>query len=202
MDVVIVDYGSGNLRSAQRALERVGAQVTVTNDMARAARADAVVIPGVGAFSACMSGIRACGAETMLRQRVRDHAPILGICVGLQVLFTEGVEGGSHTPGIDVLPGVVEPLEAPVLPHMGWDTVTVPDASIIFRGIADERFSFVHSFAIRAWADVPGIVSTTTYGDTFVAAVEHGSITATQFHPEKSGAAGLLLLENWLHSLQ
>jgi imidazole glycerol-phosphate synthase subunit HisH len=202
MDVVIVDYGSGNLRSAQRALEHVGAQVEVTDDIQRATRADAVVVPGVGAFTACMTGIRERGVDAMLRERVARSAPVLGICVGLQVLFDRGVEHGITTPGIGLLPGVVDQLEAPVLPHMGWDTVEIGQESRLFAGLAGQRFSYVHSYAVRDWHAITGVVTTCTYGEPFVAAVEQGTLMATQFHPEKSGDAGLHLLENWLQTLQ
>jgi len=202
MDVVIVDYGSGNLRSAQRALERVGATVVVTRDMARAESADAVVVPGVGAFAACMAGITGLGADRMVSERVKQQAPVLGICVGFQVLFDSGVEHGIQTPGIGVLPGTVELLPAPVLPHMGWNTVEVGPGSALFRGLEKERMSFVHSYAVLDWQAIPGIITTCTYGVPFVAAVECGSLTATQFHPEKSGDAGLALLENWLQTVQ
>lgn len=202
MDVVVVDYGSGNLRSAQRALEYVGATVEVTSDVQRALLAGAVVVPGVGAFGACMAGIRELGIDTMLRERISRAAPVLGICVGLQVLFDEGVEHGITTSGIGILTGVVSQLNAPVLPHMGWDTVAVGEGSRLFAGIAGERFSYVHSYAVRDWQQVPGVITTCTYGDEFVAAVERGCLVATQFHPEKSGEAGLHLLENWLQTLQ
>jgi imidazole glycerol-phosphate synthase subunit HisH len=202
MDVVIVDYGSGNLRSAQRALEKVGASVEVTSDMTRARSADGVVVPGVGAFASCMAGITALGADHMVRERVAHQAPVLGICVGFQVLFESGVEHGVRTEGIGVLPGVVERLSAPVLPHMGWNTVEVGEGSAVFRGIERERMSFVHSYAVRDWPSVPGVITTCTYGSSFVAAVEWQALTATQFHPEKSGEAGLALLKNWLASVQ
>lgn len=202
MNVVIVDYGSGNLRSAQRALEHVGATVEVTQDIQLAERADAVVVPGVGAFAACMAGIRERGVDVMLRDRVARSAPVLGICVGMQVMFEQGVEHGITTAGIGIFPGVVDQLHAPVLPHMGWDTVDVGHGSQLFAGLAGERFSYVHSYAVRDWHTLTGVVTTCTYGETFVAAVEAGSVMATQFHPEKSGDAGLQLLENWLQTLQ
>jgi glutamine amidotransferase len=198
-DVVVLDYGSGNLRSAQRALERVGATVSVTADPDAAAAADGLVVPGVGAFAACMTGLAAVGAGPVVVERVRAARPVLGICVGMQVLFEAGVEHGVESAGLGVLPGRVEPLHAPVLPHMGWNTVDAPAGSTLFAGLpADTRFYFVHSYAAR---DTDGVVARTEHGEPFVAAVENGPVSATQFHPEKSGDAGATLLENWLATL-
>jgi glutamine amidotransferase len=196
--VVVLDYGSGNLRSAERALAQVGAAVTVTGDAAVAADADGLVVPGVGAFAACMEGIRAVGGDDVVRRRLDDDRPVLGICVGMQVLYDAGVEHGVETAGIGVLAGRVERLHADVLPHMGWNTVTPPPGSGLFAGVEGERFYFVHSYAV-----VPSdrAETVTEHGEPFVAAVERGSLAATQFHPEKSGAAGLKLLRNWVDSL-
>jgi glutamine amidotransferase len=197
--VVVLDYGSGNLRSAQRALARVGADVTVTADARSAAEADGLVVPGVGAFAACMAGLRAVGGGRTVLDRVGQRRPVLGICVGMQVLFEVGVEHGERTDGLGVLPGRVEPLRAPVLPHMGWNTVRADPDSVLFAGLPDDaRFYFVHSYAAHA-AD--GRVTTACHGEPFVAAVEHGVVSATQFHPEKSGDSGATLLENWLGTL-
>jgi glutamine amidotransferase len=197
--VVVADYGFGNVRSAVRALERVGAAVELTADREAMLRADGLVVPGVGAFAACMAGIRARGVDTAVRERLAGDAAVLGICVGLQVMFDAGDEHGVHTDGIGVLRGSVTRLAAPVLPHMGWNTVDVPGGSALFDGIADERFYFVHSYAARETdADV---VTTSEHGERFVAAVESGVLAGTQFHPEKSGDAGLALLENWLETL-
>jgi glutamine amidotransferase len=197
--VVVLDYGSGNLRSAERALARVGADVTVTADPGAAAAADGLVVPGVGAFAACMSGLLGVGGRAVVADRVAAGRPLLGICVGMQVLFDKGAEHGVITDGLGVLPGVVRRLKAPVLPHMGWNTVTPPPGSTLFAGIPDDtRFYFLHSYAV---AQTDGLVSTAEHGEPFVAAVEHGRITATQFHPEKSGDAGATLLSNWLGTL-
>jgi glutamine amidotransferase len=197
--VVVLDYGSGNLRSAQRALERVGADVTVTADPAAAAAADGLVVPGVGAFAACMAGLRAVGGVQIVGDCLASGRPLLGICVGMQVLFDSGVEHGVESGGLGVLPGRVERLTAPILPHMGWNTVVTPAGSRLFAGLAgDARFYFVHSYAAHK-AD--GLVTWAEHGEPFVAAVERGAVSATQFHPEKSGDAGAALLANWLDGL-
>jgi imidazole glycerol-phosphate synthase subunit HisH len=201
--VAVLDYGSGNLRSAERALARVGANVSVTADPDAILSCDGLVVPGVGAFAACMAGLRAVGGDKMILERVQHGRPVLGICVGMQVLFASGVEHSVSEPGVGVWPGVVERLDAGSLPlpHMGWNTVAAAPESVLFRGLdADTRFYFVHSFAVAS--DVPDArVSWTTHGSAFVAAVETPLVSATQFHPEKSGDAGALLLKNWLETL-
>jgi glutamine amidotransferase len=196
--VVVLDYGSGNLRSAERALARAGVDVTVTGDAAAARRCDALVVPGVGAFAACMAGIRAVGGDDVVRERVDAARPVLGICVGMQVLYDVGDEHGVETAGIGVLAGRVRRLDATILPHMGWNTVTPQSGSRLFDGVATERFYFVHSYCVTPDGEP---VSVTEHGEPFVAAVERGTLAATQFHPEKSGAAGLRLLHNWVASL-
>lgn len=198
--VVVLDYGSGNLRSAERALARTGVSVEVTTDLGAAAECDGLVVPGVGAFAACMRGLNAVRGGTVVWDRLRRQRPVLGICVGMQVLFERGLEHGLETAGLGVLAGDVTRLDAPVVPHMGWNTVSVPEGSTLFKGVEDERFYFVHSYAAR---DVPeALVTTATHGSTtFAAAVERGVLSATQFHPEKSGDAGAQLLENWVRSL-
>ncbi len=211
--VAVLDYGSGNLRSAQRALERAGAEVTVTADTAAALDADGLVVPGVGAFAACMEGLRAVGGDEVIAKRLAASRPVLGICVGMQILFSEGVEHGQRTPGCGVLPGVVRRLPAPVLPHMGWNTVRAPEGSTLLAGLgAETRFYFVHSYAVTALdppadgpagpaLDPPPRLGMAHHGADFVALVEHGPLTATQFHPEKSAGSGAVLLANWLRSL-
>ncbi len=198
--VVVLDYGSGNLRSAERALARVGADVTVTADVEHAAAADGLVVPGVGAFAACMKGINAVRGGTVMWDRLRKGRPVLGICVGMQVLYESGVEHGEQTTGLGILAGAVTRLDADVVPHMGWNTVAPAEGSVLFRGVEGERFYFVHSYAAR---DAPeASVTYATHGrTTFAAAVERGPLSATQFHPEKSGDAGAALLENWLGTL-
>jgi glutamine amidotransferase len=200
--VVIIDYGSGNLRSAERALAHVGADVTVTADVSDAVDAAGVVLPGVGAYAACMAGICSVGADELVRSRVAAGRPVLGICVGMQVLYDAGEEHGVRAAGIGVLPGEVVRLEASPLPHMGWNTVTPPDGSVLFDGVEAERFYFVHSYAARP-RDLANSETETVamHGQEFVAAVEDGAVSATQFHPEKSGDAGLTLLRNWVCSL-
>ena len=206
--MVLLDYGSGNIRSAFRALERAGATVDLTADRAAAAEADGLVVPGVGAFRACVEGIRSVRGHEVIGRRLAGGRPVLGICVGMQVMFEHGVEHGVDTPGLDEWPGVVERLQAPVVPHMGWNTVDVPEGSRLFRGVEGERFYFVHSYGVREWTletngrTRPPVVTWAEHGgDRFVAAVENGPLCATQFHPEKSGDAGAALLRNWVESL-
>ena len=206
--VVVLDYGSGNLRSAERALARVGADVSVTADTDAALDADGLAVPGVGAFAACMAGLRAVGGDKLIAQRLAAGRPVLGICVGMQVLFQAGVEHGLHSDGCGQWPGTVELLHADVLPHMGWNTVAPPDGSTLFAGIGpDTRFYFVHSYALRRALAAPltetgALVSWTTHGEPFAAAVESAALDATQFHPEKSGDAGAALLSNWLEKIR
>jgi imidazole glycerol-phosphate synthase subunit HisH len=195
----VLDYGFGNLRSAQRALERVGATVTVTADANAALDADGLVVPGVGAFAACMAGLDHVDGTSTILKRLAASRPVLGICVGMQVLFEAGVEHGVETAGLGVLSGRVEPLRAPIVPHMGWNTVRPAPGTVLFAGLPDDtRFYFVHSYAVHR---TQGIVAMSTHGEPFVAAVESGAVAATQFHPEKSGDAGATLLENWLGTL-
>ena len=208
--VVILDYGSGNLRSAERALTRVGADVEVTSDFETAFEADGLVVPGVGAFAACMAGLRAVDGPRLIGRRLAGGRPVLGICVGMQVLFDRGLEHGQDAEGCGEWPGVVERLEAPVLPHMGWNTVDAPRGSALFDGLAGQRFYFVHSYGVRSFPlgdDGPPsplprpLVTWAEHGDRFVAGVENAALSATQFHPEKSGDAGAQLLTNWLGTL-
>jgi imidazole glycerol-phosphate synthase subunit HisH len=207
--VVVLDYGFGNIRSAQRALQRAGADVEVTADHDAALNADGLVVPGVGAFAACMAGLRQVRGDMIIGRRLAGGRPVLGICVGMQVLFEEGVEHGERTEGCGEWPGVVRRLDAPVLPHMGWNTVDPAPGSRLFAGIGDgTRFYFVHSYAATA-LPLPEsplmtapLITWSTHGEPFIAAVENGPLWATQFHPEKSGDAGAALLANWLESVR
>ena len=205
--VAVLDYGSGNVRSAVRAIAAAGADAVLTADLEVCRNADGLVVPGVGAFAACMQGLREVGAPRLIDSRLAGGRPVLGICVGMQVLFDAGEEHGVHSDGLGQWPGTVERLRADVLPHMGWNTVAPPADSVLFAGVGDERFYFVHSYAARAWTMTGDsrlaapMVTYSTHGEPFVAAVENGALSATQFHPEKSGSAGLRLLSNWVATL-
>ncbi len=206
--VVVLDHGSGNVRSVVRALEAAGAQVELTCQREAALAADGLVVPGVGAFEATMQQVKSVGGDRLIEQRLAGGRPVLGICVGLQIMVEYGTEHGVRTRGLGQWPGEVTRLEAQIVPHMGWNTVQVPTGSRLFEGIAEERFYFVHSYAIREWvmepigALTPPLVTWAEHdGDRFVAAVENGALMATQFHPEKSGEAGARLLRNWLGTL-
>ena len=201
--MVVLDYGSGNLRSAQRALQRVGASVEVTADARAAAAADGLVVPGVGAYEACMTGLRKIAGDRIIAERVAAGRPVLGVCVGMQILFAHGVEFGVDTPGCGQWPGAVTRLDAPVIPHMGWNIVKSGAGSTLFKGLdADARFYFVHSYAAQRWEGAPEAVLTwATHHVPFLAAVEEGPLAATQFHPEKSGDAGAAVLSNWVEGL-
>jgi glutamine amidotransferase len=205
--VVVLDYGSGNVHSAAKALELAGARVTLTADRSAAEAADGLVVPGVGAFEAVANQLAAVRGGAIVEKRLTGSRPVLGICVGMQVLFDHGVERGNDTPGLGEWPGVVTELDAPILPHIGWNTVEAPADSRLFEGIADERFYFVHSYAAQNWElevhdpfPQPRL-TWATHGSRFLAAVENGPLMATQFHPEKSGEAGIRLLTNWLTTL-
>ncbi|MET1035791.1 MAG: imidazole glycerol phosphate synthase subunit HisH [Arthrobacter sp.] len=206
--VTVLDYGSGNVRSAVRALERVGADVTLSARAEDVTEADGLLVPGVGAFAAVMAALNEVGAVRHIGRRIAGNRPVLGICVGHQVFFDEGVEHGVRTPGLGEWPGTVELLPAPIVPHMGWNTVTAPEGTRLFSGIEEERFYFVHSYAVQRWdfevlqpRMKPPLVTWSEHGAPFVAGVENGPLSAVQFHPEKSGDAGAQLLENWLGTL-
>ncbi|SDE22659.1 imidazole glycerol phosphate synthase subunit HisH [Auraticoccus monumenti] len=204
-EVVVLDYGSGNLRSAERALEATGARVELTTDPERALSAQGLVVPGVGAFAACMEGLRAVGGDRVVRERRERGRPTLGICVGAQILFAAGIEHGERTEGCAQWPGVVEQVRARRLPHMGWNTVRSAEGSRLFSGLAEERFYFVHSYGVHTVEELRAggaLVTTAEHeGDVFVAGIEQDALSATQFHPEKSGAAGAALLANWVSAL-
>ena len=207
MPIVVLDYGSGNIRSAERGIARTGAKVEVSNDIAKAREADALVIPGVGAFAACVKALRDQGFADVIIERAQTGAPMLGICVGMQIMFETGTETlkrdgppADHK-GLGIWQGTVEAIKAPVVPHMGWNTVNAPADSKMFAGLGEQRFYFVHSYAAKSWTGARAVVTTCDYGDGFIAAVEAGPIWGTQFHPEKSGEAGLKLLDNWVKQL-
>lgn len=205
--VVVFDYESGNVHSAVKALAAAGADVELTGDRKAAQEADGLFVPGVGAFAAVASALRAHGGDEIIGRRLAGGRAVLGVCVGMQVLFEHGVERGADTDGLGEWPGTVTELDAPVLPHMGWNTVDAGEGSVLFRGVEQERFYFVHSFAATSW-DLDVIapfhqpaLTWATHGERFLAAVENGPLSATQFHPEKSGDAGIRLLRNWVQSL-
>ena len=205
--VVLLDYGSGNVHSAAKALELAGARVELTADRDRALKADGLFVPGVGAYSAVADALAKAGGGALIERRLIANKPVMGICVGMQVMFENGVERGNLSPGLGEWPGTVTELVAPVLPHMGWNTVEAPEGSRLFAGIEAERFYFVHSYAAQQWQldpqppFTPPLVTWAEHGSRFIAAVENGPLTATQFHPEKSGEPGIRLLKNWLDSL-
>ena len=204
--VVVFDYGSGNVHSVAKALVVAGADVTLTADRSQALSADGLVVPGVGAFDAVMKQLNLVRGGDIIDQRLAAAKPVLGICVGLQVMFENGIEHGIETAGLGQWPGSVERLEAPMLPHIGWNTVEPAAGSMLFEGVETERFYFVHSYGVLDWKMEgggplrPPKVTWAEYGSKFVAAVENGALCATQFHPEKSGQAGLRLLANWVNS--
>lgn len=210
--VVVFDYGFGNVRSSERAMQRLGARCSISSDLADAEQADGLIVPGVGAFAACMAGLVDAGGPGVIRDRLVAGKPVLGICVGMQVMFEHGAEHGQDVEGLGYWPGVVSRLVGPILPHMGWNTVASGPGSKLFDGLDGERFYFVHSYAARTWPDsepapsrqvlaAEPMVTWCSYGGGFVAAVEQGALAATQFHPEKSGDAGMHLLKNWMMTL-
>ncbi len=216
--VALLDYGSGNLRSAQRAVEAAGANAIVTSDPKVAMEASGLLVPGVGAFAACMDGLHAVQGPRLIGSRLAGGRPVMGICVGMQILFDRGLEfaDGIHpddeeqlvgTRGCGQWPGTVNQLQADILPHMGWNTVEAPEDSQMFAGLHDQHFYFVHSYAVHSSeldedAFIPPKITWTEYGgDRFISAMENGPLWATQFHPEKSGDAGLRLLKNWINTL-
>lgn len=197
--IAILDYGSGNLRSAERAFALTGHEVIVTSDRDTCLRSDGLVVPGVGAFGACMAQLLAVDGALLIAERVAQGKKIFGICVGMQILFTAGLEK-IPTAGLGIWPGSVSAIVAPILPHIGWNTVSPPATSQLFSRIEDQSFYFVHSYAAKVL--VPNALNTICeYGESFIAAVETPLVVATQFHPEKSGSAGAKLIENWSQSL-
>ncbi|MBV8929864.1 MAG: imidazole glycerol phosphate synthase subunit HisH, partial [Mycobacteriaceae bacterium] len=172
-------------------------------DPGLAANADGLVVPGVGAFEACMTGLRSIGGEKIIAERINAARPVLGVCVGMQIMFARGVEFGVESTGCGQWPGAVTKLDAPVIPHMGWNVVQAGPTSTLFDGLdAGTRFYFVHSYAAQRWeGDCEAVLTWATHRVPFLAAVEDGALSATQFHPEKSGDAGATLLSNWVQAL-
>ncbi|MFT4052780.1 MAG: imidazole glycerol phosphate synthase subunit HisH [Microbacterium sp.] len=205
--VAVLDYGSGNVHSAVKALVAAGADARLTADRGLIRDAAGLVVPGVGAFSAVAEALRSSRGDELIERRLAGGRPVLGICVGMQILFEHGVERGIDTAGLGQWPGAVTELDAPVLPHMGWNTVRPDAGSALFAGVEDERFYFVHSYGAQHWSlEVQRpfrepMLTWCDYGAPFLAAVENGPLSATQFHPEKSGAAGIRLLSNWIGTL-
>jgi glutamine amidotransferase len=195
--VAVLDYGVGNLHSAAKALDRAGAEVRVVPTVAAAAGAAGLVVPGVGAYGACLSGLASAGGAAAVAGWLEGGRPLLGICVGMQLLF-EASEEGPVGDGVGVVPGKIRRLTGPVkIPHIGWDEVAVRPGSRLFAGLGDRtRFYFVHSYAPEPDGDA--VAAVCDYGGRFAAAVEHGNLFGTQFHPEKSGRAGLALLANFV----
>lgn len=200
MAIAILDYGSGNLRSAHRAFERSGREVVITSDFSEAIEAEGLVVPGVGAFAACMEGLKSIQGDEIVRKRIELSRPTLGICVGMQILFAAGVEHGDHE-GVGIWPSTVKKIEAKILPHMGWNTISTSPESTLLKGVENESFYFVHSYGVLDSVGGNAIESWTEYDSRFLAAIEDGAIAATQFHPEKSGDAGLHLIKNWVETL-
>ena len=200
--IAILDYGSGNLRSVQRACEDTSHEVVITSDAEVALKADGLVVPGVGAFGACMEGLLSINGDEIIRARIKAEKKTLGICVGMQILFDESEESYKNRApqGLGIAPGKVVKIDAPVVPHIGWNTVSSSEGSTLFKGIESERFYFVHSYAALSTAKEYR-TTTTSYGQQFIAAIESTTVSAVQFHPEKSGAAGLRLIKNWANSL-
>ncbi len=211
--IVVFDYGFGNVRSMMRAIANLGVDVTLTSDHVQALAADGLVVPGVGAFAACVKGLHEVGGDDVIYHRIQTNKPVLGVCVGQQIMFDSGTEGGSVSNGLGLISGSVDRLNAPVVPHMGWNTVETDSESSLFKGVKDERFYFVHSYAATSTGEKSRHESLFTqrfdthvawceYGDSrFIAAFEKGPLSATQFHPEKSAEAGSQLLRNWVDSL-
>ena len=197
--IAILDYGSGNLRSAQRAFELTGIKTVITSDPKVCSDSDGLVVPGVGAFGACMEQLVHAGGKEIILNRVSAGKPVMGICVGLQILFEKGTEKGGAN-GVGVLPGEVSVLKSEILPHIGWNTVSAGKGSRLLEGLDGASFYFVHSYAAKI--SVPDAVNSwTEYGEKFLSAVERDSVCAVQFHPEKSGANGARLISNWSKTL-
>lgn len=205
--VIVLDYGSGNIRSAHQALVKAGAEVEISNDISKCESVAGLVVPGVGAFAHCVKAVQELGMDRLIDRRLIASRPVFGICVGMQMMFESGIEGGVVTSGLGQWPGQVTKLEAAITPHMGWNSVESDSKSILFKDLSDEYFYFVHSYAAKDFkypdsktVEQP-LVSYTDYETRFVSALENGPLSAVQFHPEKSGDAGIQLLTNWIGTL-
>ena len=204
--IAVLDIGSGNADSVVDALNSAGATATVTSDRDLIANADGLVVIGDGEFAAAMEQLREVRGDELIERRLAGGRPVLGIGVGMQILFDGAIAGDVDTEGLAQWPGVVTEPEAPTLPHSGLSPVEPASDSVLFAGIEDERFHFAHSSAATDWTlEVHGAfaaprVTYATHGERFIAAVENGPLSATQFHPENSGEAGLRLLRNWIAS--
>ena len=196
--VAVLDYEAGNLHSVGKALQRAGADAIVTASVGDAAEADALVVPGVGHFGACARRFRACGFEGLAREWAAAGRPLLGICVGMQILYPASDEQPAAE-GLGILRGHVRRLSDGDLrvPHMGWNTVVAARADPLLEGVSGQQCYFVHSYYADP-ADDAHVLATVTYGRSFPCVVRHGSVVGTQFHPEKSAGVGARLLANWL----
>jgi glutamine amidotransferase len=201
--IVIVDYGMGNLRNVQKGFERVGVEAVLTRSKREIQKASAIVLPGVGAFKDCMDNLEKRGLVDLLRQSIEGGKPYLGICLGLQILFSESEEFGLHR-GLDVVKGKVvkfKPDPEHKVPHMGWNTVEVVKEIPLLQGIrSGEFFYFVHSYYVVP-EDKACVATVTEYGEPFVSSISKGNVFATQFHPEKSHEMGLKILEDFIRSV-
>lgn len=196
--IAILDYGSGNIRSAQRAIERLGVSTEVTSEYEVALNAAGLLVPGVGAFGSCIRQLLQINGDLILKKRLKLNRPTLGVCVGMQILFESSAE--SKEAGLALVAGKVKKLSAKILPHIGWNEVHVEKEMNLMRGLNNQRFYFVHSYAATTAPDEV-LQAKSNYGEEFVAAIQSGSLSAVQFHPEKSGDAGMQLLKNWVSAL-
>jgi glutamine amidotransferase len=196
--IAILDYGSGNIRSAQRAIERLGVSTEVTSEYEVALNAAGLLVPGVGAFGSCIRQLLQINGDLILKKRLKLNRPTLGVCVGMQILFESSAE--SKEAGLALVAGKVKKLSAKILPHIGWNEVHVEKEMNLMRGLNNQRFYFVHSYAATTAPD-EFLQAKSNYGEEFVAAIQSGSLSAVQFHPEKSGDAGMQLLKNWVSAL-
>jgi imidazole glycerol phosphate synthase, glutamine amidotransferase subunit len=199
--IAIIDYGVGNLRSVEKAFQFIGKDVTVTSDVELVSEADAVVLPGVGAYSDAMANLRNAGMVDVVKQAIAQNKPFLGICLGMQLLFDYSEEGGSHVEGLGIFRGAIRQLPRDMglkVPHMGWNSLKIKESCPLFKNLSINPYVyFVHSFYLEA-KDRELVAATTEYGVSIDAAIAKGNVFASQFHPEKSGSVGLEMLRNWI----